>query len=387
VRRLIEGGTKVSANGRTLGLLLSKCENKNNMIALLKSKRGRIPPALPGLDVDAFWANCADLLWTLRPFSPAGKGRRSQGVRAEWLDTRMGLACSEPMMSGDPLPLWERSYTVTEQEACLMRSPGSLLSRAITPGAGTVLHLGPTIWLGSWCPQFANCDLTSDGSGAATTRWVSGGTPLSRQARGLPCAPDCPCHQGLPPPSQGAGIRPAGLSNNSTKPPPDLSDSRWQQVAQRPWFALAVAHDFVCLNYMRHQATGHARGRIEDSDLCLPPARSIYEADAQHASNALMLVVHSRSSASQEELATVLAKFVHPPTIRGLDLDSFWLACSALLWTFLGKTPLLQPRWACGRLSVTPTAAKRLGDVLPIWERSFEVTTQAPYNFTIIVQK
>ena len=126
---------------------------------------------------------------------------------------------------------------------------------------------------------------------------------------------------------------------------------------------------------MRHQATGHARGRIEDSDLCLPPARSIYEADAQHASNALMLVVHSSNSASQEELATVLAKFVHPPTIRWLDLDSFWLACSALLWTFLGKTPLLQPRWACGRLSVTPTAAKKLGDVLPIWERSFEVTS------------
>ena len=167
-RRFIEGGTNVSANGRTLGHLLSKCENKNSMIALLKSKRGRIPPALPGLDVDAFWANCADLLWTLRPFSPAGQGRRSQGVRAEWFDTRMGLACSEPMMSGDPLPLWERSYTVTEQEACLLRSPGSLLSRAITPGAGTVLHLGPTIWLGSWCPHFANCDLNHDGSGAAT---------------------------------------------------------------------------------------------------------------------------------------------------------------------------------------------------------------------------
>ena len=72
VRRLIEGGTKVSANGRTLGLLLSKCENKNNMIALLKSKRGRIPPALPGLDVDAFWADCADLLWTPKSLLPRG---------------------------------------------------------------------------------------------------------------------------------------------------------------------------------------------------------------------------------------------------------------------------------------------------------------------------
>jgi hypothetical protein len=154
----------------------------------------------------------------------------------------------------------------------------------------------------------------------------------------------------------------------------------WLTLSAQPWFTWAAATDWVTHTFFLSQSHGVV-GRIQPSDLCLPPLSSSFPRWTRSSPEATLLWVRLSSAPSPVEGARLLQETCPLPTLPGLSPE-FWQHCAELLWSFsplhpvAGRRPthrLIQPKWLGGRLTLTLALPLPVASNLPLWGRFFPV--------------